>query len=265
MFMLLLSSIKDFLTNQINFQMLLITFLFFIIGFIYFYNNLRNYENSINNFNNDNNINNNIPNNNNNNNNNINNNNNNNDLIHIEIQIETNRHNFTIHKNDFISGFINTKIKPLVNNREVYLFYQGQLLDQNKQFNFYAHRLIENSVIICKVRQNINNNNFNQNHYSDSNYEQNEYENDDPKSVSIYSIFTHSIHTLYVLFILLIEGFLSLISSTTALIIYSLESATVIRLYKPVLKRSIAIDGSIPMILLFGPHIPISEIYSDPS
>jgi hypothetical protein len=217
MFIFLLSSIKDFLTNQINFQMLLITFLFFIIGFIYFYNNLRNYENSINNFDNNNNINNNIPNNNNNNNdNNINNNNNNNDLIHIEIQIETNRHNFTIHKNDFISGFINTKIKPLVNNREVYLFYQGQLLDQNKQFNFYAHRLIENSVIICKVRQNINNNNFNQNHYSDSNYEQNEYENDDPKSVSIYSIFTHIvIFIFFVMFVFFYKNMNELITPVT--------------------------------------------------
>ena len=217
--MLLLSSIKDFFTNQINFQMLLITFLFFIIGFIYFYNNLRNYENSINNFNNQNNINNNNNNNNNipnNNNNNSNKNNNNNDLIHIEIQIETNRHNFTIHKNDFISGFINTKIKPLVNNKEVYLFYQGQLLDQNKQFNFYAHRLIENSVIICKVRQNINNNNFNQNHYSDSNYEQNEYENDDPKSVSIYSIFTHIvIFIFFVMFVFFYKNMNELITPVT--------------------------------------------------
>ena len=195
MFTLWIKSIKDFLTGQINLQMLLITSLFFVFGFFYFYNKLRNYENPENQSNN--NYNNNVINNNNNNNNNH---NNNNDLIHIEIQIETNRHNFSIHKNDFISGFVNTKIKPLVNNKEVYLFYQGQLLDQNKQFNFYAHRLIENSVILCKVRQNINNNNYyNQNHYSDSNYEQNDNENNEPNSVSIYSIFTHFIILIFFL------------------------------------------------------------------
>ena len=47
-------------------------------------------------------------------------------------------------------------------------------------------------VIICNIRENINRNNLNNNHYNDNIEEINQAQlRNDPRSVSIYSIFTH--------------------------------------------------------------------------
>ena len=192
-------------SESINIQLLLTTLLFMIIGFIYFIFRIRRLsqplnieENNVNNYNQ--NINNNQ---NNNQNNNINNNINNNvRTFHIVIQIERDRHNFDIRITDNIGQFIREKIYPLTNNRQVYLFYQGQLLNQNQQFSFYEHRLSDNMVIICKVRENANRNNLNNNHYNDNMDEMiQEQLRNDPRAVSIYSIFTH-------IFIIIILGFI---------------------------------------------------------
>ena len=195
------------LTENINIQLLITTILFMAIGFIYFFYRLKrltqplNIDDNLNeNANDNNNINNqNNAHSNNNNNNNINRNNNNNErTFHIIIQIERDRHNFDIKINDNIGQFIREKIYPLTNNREVYLFYQGQLLNQTQNFSFYEHRLCDNMVIICKIRENVNRNNLNSNHYNDS---INEQLRNDPRSVSIYSIYTH-------IFIIIILSFI---------------------------------------------------------
>ena len=200
-------------SENINIQLLVTTLIFMVLGFIYFIRRLRRLVQPLNNdgnFNNENiNANNNINNNQNinNNNTNINNNNNiNNDnnvrIFHIVIQIERSRHNFDIKINDNIGQFVRDKIYPLTNDREVYLFYQGQLLNQNQPFSFYEHRLSDNMVIICQIRENANRNNLNNNHYNDNMDEiiQEQLRND-PRAVSIYTIFTH-------IFIIFILGFI---------------------------------------------------------
>ena len=195
-----LDKISDF-SESINIQLLLTTLLFMIMGFIYFIfrirrlsqplnieeNNVNNYNQNINNSqsnNQNNNINNNVR------------------TFHIVIQIERDRHNFDIRITDNIGQFIREKIYPLTNNRQVYLFYQGQLLNQNQQFSFYEHRLSDNMVIICKIRENANRNNLNNNHYNDNMDEMiQEQLRNDPRAVSIYSIYTH-------IFIIFILGFI---------------------------------------------------------
>ena len=47
----------------------------------------------------------------------------------ITIQIEKDRYNFEVDLNQSISQFVREKIYPLTNNKEVYLFYQGQIWD----------------------------------------------------------------------------------------------------------------------------------------
>ena len=202
-------NLRNFSEN-INIQILVTTLIFMVLGFIYFIHRLRRLVQPLNddgNFNNENiNLNNNQYNNQNINNNNNNINNNNNErTFHIVIQIERSRHNFNIKINDNIGQFIREKIYPLTNNREVYLFYQGQLLNQNLPFSFYEHRLSDNMVIICQIREireNANRNNLNNNHYNDNMDERiQEQLRNDPRAVSIYSIFTH-------IFILFILGFI---------------------------------------------------------
>ena len=195
---------KSFIEN-INIQLLVTTLLFMIVGFIYFIYRLKRLFQPLNNNGNFENVHNNINNPNNNINNNLNNNTNNeNDerKYHIIIQIERERHNFEIKIKDNIGQFVREKIYPLTHNREVYLFYQGQLLNQTQTFEFYEHRLIEDMVIVCKIRENNNRNNLNNNHYNDNIEEVNQAQlRNDPRSVSIYSIFTH-------LFIIIILGFI---------------------------------------------------------
>ena len=192
-------------SESINIQLLLTTLLFMIMGFIYFIFRIRRLSQPLNiEENNANNYNQNINNNQSNyQSNNINNNINNNvRTFHIVIQIERDRHNFDIRITDNIGQFIREKIYPLTNNRQVYLFYQGQLLNQNQQFSFYEHRLSDNMVIICKIRENANRNDLNNNHYNDNMDEiiQEQLRND-PRAVSIYSIYTH-------IFIIIILGFI---------------------------------------------------------
>ena len=199
-----LGKISDF-SDSINIQLLLTTLLFMIIGFIYFILRIRRLSQPLNiEENNANNYNQHVNNNQNNNqSNNLNNNINNNvRTFHIVIQIERDRHNFDIRITDNIGQFIREKIYPLTNNRQVYLFYQGQLLNQNQQFSFYEHRLTDNMVIICKIRENANRNDLNNNHYNDNMDEiiQEQLRND-PRAVSIYSIYTH-------IFIIIILGFI---------------------------------------------------------
>lgn len=197
------------LTENINIQLLLTTIIFMAIGFIYFFYRLKRLTQPLNiedNLNENTNANNNIHNQNNvdnNNNNNINRSNNNNErTYHIIIQIERDRHNFDIKINDNIGQFIREKIYPLTNNREVYLFYQGQLLNQTQNFSFYEHRLSDNMVIICKIRENHSRRNLNNNHYNDSMDERTQEQlRNDPRSVSIYSIYTH-------IFIIIILSFI---------------------------------------------------------
>ena len=192
-------------SESINIQLLLTTLLFMIIGFIYFILRIRRLSQPLNiEENNANNYNQHVNNNQNNNqSNNLNNNINNNvRTFHIVIQIERDRHNFDIRITDNIGQFIREKIYPLTNNRQVYLFYQGQLLNQNQQFSFYEHRLSDNMVIICKIRENANRNNLNNNHYNDNMDEMiQEQLRNDPRAVSIYSIYTH-------IFIIIILGFI---------------------------------------------------------
>ena len=192
-------------TENMNIELFITTFIFMILGFIYFIYRLRrliqpiNLENENNQINNDENINNqNMRNNE------VNNNINNNERIyHITIQIERNRYNFEIKLSDNIGQFIRDKIYPLTNNRNVYLFYQGQLLNQSQPFSFYEHRITENMVILCNVRENNNNNGrLNNNHYDDNIREREQEQlRNDPRSVSIYSILTH-------FFIIIILGFI---------------------------------------------------------
>ena len=198
-------------SENINVQLLVTTLIFMVLGFIYFIRRLRRlvqplYNDGSNNneninFNNNQNINNNQSINSNANNNNINN-DNNVRTFHIVIQIERDRHNFDIKLDDNIGQFVREKLYPLTNNREVYLFYQGQLLNQNQPFSFYEHRLSDNVVIICKIRENANRNNLNNNHYNDNMDERiQEQLRNDPRVVSIYTIFTH-------IFIIFILGFI---------------------------------------------------------
>ena len=214
------------LSENINIQLLITTVFFMILGFIYYIYRLRRLiqpinfeENSNENINLNNNINNsknknnniNINNNNNNNNknninsnsnNNINNENNNIRKFHIIIQIERERYQFDIKITDNIGQFVREKLYPLTNNREVYLLFQGQMLIQTQPFSFYEHRLSDNIVIICKVRENANPNNLNNNHYNDNIDERYQQQlRNDPRAVSIYSIYTH-------LFIIFILGFI---------------------------------------------------------
>ena len=184
------------LKESINMELLITTLIFMILGFIYFIFRLRrlispiyqnnNYEEGSNN-NNINQIN------ESNSNQNVNNEDNNNQkLYHITIQIGTAKHNFTINLKDNIGEFVKNKIYPLTNNRNVYLFYQGQVLNQSQKFEFYEHRLMDNVVIICNIRENENGENRNNNHYNDNIEERYQAQlRNDPRSVSIYTIFTH--------------------------------------------------------------------------
>ena len=196
-----LEKIKSY-TENMNIELLITTFIFMILGFIYFIFRLRrlmrpvnleneNINNNDVNINSQNNINNEV-------NNNV---NSNERVYHIIIQIERSRHNFEIKLSDNIGQFVRDKIYPLTNNRSVYLFYQGQLLNQSQPFSFYEHRITENMVIVCNIRENNNNARLNNNHYDDNVRErQQEQLRNDPTSVSIYSIFTH-------FFIIIILGF----------------------------------------------------------
>ena len=177
----------DSYTENINVQLLITTLFFMILGFIYFIYRLKRLVQPIN-----------IDDNEYINNNNINN-NNNERQFHIIIQLERDRYNFDIKLTDNIGQFIREKIYPLTNNRDVYLLFQGQLLNQNQQFLFYEHRLADNIVIICKIRENVGGANLNNNHYNDNMEERTQEQlRNDPKAVSIYSICTH----LCIIFIL---------------------------------------------------------------
>ena len=190
---------SEFLDNineikeNVNLEILTTTIVFMIISFIYFIYRLKNLAPKINNE---------LNNNQNNDNNNINTNNQNEKLFHIIIQIERSRYKFDIKINDNIGRFVREKIYPLSNNREVYLFYQGQLLNQKEKFSFYEHRLSDNMVILCQIRQNVSKRNLNINHYNDSMEDiEKEQLRNDPRTVSIYSIFAH-------MFIIFILGFI---------------------------------------------------------
>lgn len=200
--------------EYINFELLLPTVIFLVLGIIYFIYRIRHSMPILNqnpsDFNNEqfnNNINNNNPNINNNSNNNNNNNNQNSPSLKILIQIDRNRYNFEVKLSDNINDFIHQKIFPLTNNREVYLFYQGQILSPSQTFGFYEHRLIEGVVILCKIRENIGERNFNRDHYSDANNVNRERERlmYDPQSVSVYNIITHGI--IFVIFCFLVFGY----------------------------------------------------------
>ena len=196
--------IKSF-TENMNLELFITTFIFMILGFVYFIYRLRRLiqPNNLDNENFNNNINNNVNMNNQNNRNNEANNNNNERIYHITVQIERNRYNFDIKLSDNIGQFVREKILPLTNNRNVYLFYQGQLLNQTQPFSFYEHRITENMVILCNIRENnYNNGRLNNNHYDDNIREREQEQlRNDPRSVSIYSILTH-------FFIIIILGFI---------------------------------------------------------
>ena len=191
------------ITEKINFQLLITTVVFMVIGFIYFIQKLRrlfqpfNFDNNNvnNNFNNNANINQNNINSNANQNmqENINNNLNNNERMYpIIIEIDGTRHHFSIKLADNIGQFVREKLYPLTNNRNVFLFYQGQILNQTQPFSFYEHRIIENMVILCRIRENNNDGRLNNNHYADNIREREQQQlRNDPRSVSIYSIITH--------------------------------------------------------------------------
>ena len=192
-------------TENMNIELFITTIVFMILGFIYFIYRLRRLIQPINLDNenyNDNNINNNNINNEDNRNNENNRNINNNERIyHITVQIERSRHNFDIKLSDNIGQFVINKIYPLTNNRSVYLLYQGQILNQSQPFSFYEHRITENMVIICQIRESNNNAGLNNNHYNDNIREREQEQlRNDPRSVSIYSILTH-------FFIIIIFGF----------------------------------------------------------
>jgi len=187
-------------TKNINIELLITTAVFMVAGFIYYIYRLRRLiqpvnienENNNNHVNNNANDNTNIQNNINNKSEENNNINENERIYHITIQIERERHNFDIKLSDNIGQFVREKLYPLTNNRNVYLFYQGQILNQTQPFSFYEHRITENMVIICKIRENNNDGRFNNNHYDDNIREREQEQlRNDPKSVSIYSIFTH--------------------------------------------------------------------------
>ena len=199
----LIDNIKEYIYGNINWQLFITTSFIFILSLIYFlYRNYHLFDN--------------LPfNNNQNENQNINNNpnqSNQNDFIDLEFQFEEERKEFKINKNEFIKDFVNREIKPINGNHEVYLFFQGQILDQNKQFKFYEHRFVENAVILCKNRTNQNNY-FNRNHYDDSNYNENI---NDPKSVSLYTLITHFI--ILIIFLIIVfsyKTFNEIFSKTT--------------------------------------------------
>ena len=188
------------LSENINIQLLIITIIFMVVGFIYFIHRLRrlfqpfNFDNNNDNsnyINNNANINHNNMNVNSNQN--TNNNRNNNEQTYpIIIELNMQRHHFSIKLSDIIGQFVREKLYPLTNNRNVYLFYQGQLLNQTQPFSVYEHRIIENMVILCRIRENNNESRLNNNHYDDNMRDrQQEQLRNDQRSVSIYSIITH--------------------------------------------------------------------------
>lgn len=211
-----IESLKEKYEN-INFEILISTLIFLIIGIIFYIYRIKRSmtvlnqnQEEINNDNNNinsNNINNNLDNNNINNNNNIHNNNQNSPSLKILIQIDRNRYNFEVKLSDKIEDFIHQKLFPLTNNREVYLFYQGQILSSSQTFGFYEHRLRDDVVILCKIRENVGGRNLNNNHYSDANNLNRERERlmYDPQSVSIYNIVTHGI--IFVIFCFLVFSY----------------------------------------------------------
>lgn len=212
---------SEFLDNineikeNVNLEILTTTIVFMIISFIYFIYRLKNLAPKINNE---------LNNNQNNGNNNINTNNQNEKLFHIIIQIERSRYKFDIKINDNIGRFVREKIYPLSNNREVYLFYQGQLLNQKEKFSFYEHRLSDNMVILCQIRQNVSKRNLNINHYNDSMEDiEKEQLRNDPRTVSIYSIFAH-------MFIIFILGFI-IFSNKTLSEIFTKQIVRIVEIF----------------------------------
>ena len=187
--------IFDYLKNKsenINYEILITTLFFIVIGFIYFFYRLRRFGHTLTETENADATYTNI----NNNNNRHENNNNQNNIrtVNIIVQLERNRYNFIIKLSDNIGQFVRQKIYPLTNNKDVYLFYQGQLLNQTQNFSFYEHRLSENVVIIGKIRENSNARNLNTNHYNDSvNERVQEQMRNDPQSVSFYTLITHGV------------------------------------------------------------------------
>lgn len=212
---------SEFLDNineikeNVNLEILTTTIVFMIISFIYFIYRLKNLAPKINNE---------LNNNQNNGNNNINTNNQNEKLFHIIIQIERSRYKFDIKINENIGRFVREKIYPLSNNREVYLFYQGQLLNQKEKFSFYEHRLSDNMVILCQIRQNVSKRNLNINHYNDSMEDiEKEQLRNDPRTVSIYSIFAH-------MFIIFILGFI-IFSNKTLSEIFTKQIVRIVEIF----------------------------------
>lgn len=175
----MLASLKSFLySDNINWGILCTTSLFLIMGIIFFLKRLYNLEvrqegnfrSRQNGQSNDNSGFQNLE-----------------DELQIQVQINQERKHFTIRKNENIGSFINTKIKPLINNQNANLIFQGLILDHTKPFTYYQHRIVSGSVLLCQIIRGENNNA----HHNSDGHDNTGSEIIDNQSVSAFTLLLH--------------------------------------------------------------------------
>ena len=117
--------------------------------------------------------------------------------IEIHVQINLQRKTFVITPNEIIGAFINSKIKPLINNQNAHLIFQGQILDSTKPFSHYQNRITQGSVLLCQIIEG-------QSHYDEmhSGNEENNMNYNDEKSVSAFALLMHLMIFLLTLFLI---------------------------------------------------------------
>ena len=109
------------------------------------------------------------------------------DELEIQVQINQERKHFTIRKNENIGSFINTKIKPLINNQNANLIFQGLILDHTKPFTYYQHRMINGSVLLCQIIRGESNNA----HHNSDDQDNNNSQIIDNQGVSAFTLLLH--------------------------------------------------------------------------
>lgn len=135
--------------------------------------------------------------------------NNNSEPIEISVQINEERKRFTINLTDNIGNFINTHLRPLNNDTDSSLLFQGRQLNPLMSFSTYPS--ITNGTVFLCMRRNPNsqeNNSDQSNNYPIG------------TSVSLYTLLTHGM--IFLLFIVLIihyKSYKELFTRSTLIII----------------------------------------------
>lgn len=134
--------------------------------------------------------------------------------IEISVQINQERKRFTIEVTDNIGIFINTHLRPLTNNKNASLLFQGRQLNPALQFSSYT-AIKNGTVLLCIIRNSDipENNSQNNNYNNSSNYLIG-------TSVSFYTLLTHGM-ILFLLLILIInyKSYKELFTRSTLIII----------------------------------------------